>query len=448
MGNLFQELKRRKVFRVAAAYAIVAWLLIQVADVVLPNFNAPQWVIQTIILVLMLGLPVAVVLAWAFDITSEGIQQTKAPPLGEPTTMRKRDYVFSGLVLLLVGVVVMQQFDSYSGLRGEAGRDSLVDPTIDLAEPIPGFSGRAAIAVLPFLNLSNDPEQEYFADGITEDLITGLQSFQSFPIIARTSTFMYKGTSPDVREVAAALGAGYVMEGSVRKVDDDVRINVQLNDSQGLHVWAENFTFEYKDVLNIQSELVSKVLLAIEPELIITEADRTRFVRTQDMEAFDYFLRAATNTFAPFAYTDLNRREVTRERMEIAREYAMKAVELDPNFAGGCRILNHIDATMVINFAPLMSEEERQEAIDRSIEAGVRSLQLSPFEPSVCSCLSVMLAINGDLQGAMLLQEEALKQNPSNAAAHAWMAKMLQMQMSGNDERALEEILLAKRLSP
>ena len=180
MGNLFQELKRRKVFRVAAVYAVVAWLIIQVAGEILPTFDAPQWVSQSIILVLFLGLPIAVVLAWAFDITPEGIQQTKAPPPGESTALRKRDYVFSTLVLLLIGVVVVQQVGIYSELRGDAGRETLADSTINLAEPVPGFSGRAAIAVLPFLNLSNDPDQEYFADGLTEDLITALQSLQSF----------------------------------------------------------------------------------------------------------------------------------------------------------------------------------------------------------------------------------------------------------------------------
>lgn len=221
--------------------------------------------------------------------------------------------------------------------------------------------------------MSDDPEQEYFADGITEDLITGLQSFQSFPIIARTSTFQYKGKSEDVRDIAAALGAGYIIEGSVRKVRDDVRINVQLINHLGQQMWAENYDFKFNDVLRIQAELVSKIMLSIEPELIISEADRARFVRTEDMEAFDYYLRAAANTFAPFAFTDLNGQVVMPERLELAREYATKAVTLDPTFAAGWRILNHIDGSYVVNLAYLLSKEERQETLERAIEYGERS---------------------------------------------------------------------------
>jgi adenylate cyclase len=299
---------------------------------------------------------------------------------------------------------------------------------------------------LPFVNLSDDPDQEYFSDGLTEDLITGLQSFRSFPIIARTSTFKYKGSSPDVREIATALGAGYVIEGSVRKVADDVRINVQLNNRQGRHVWAENYDTKFEDSLRIQTELVSKILLAIEPELMISEADRTRFIRTEDMEAFDYFLRAAAIVSAPYAWTDLNGRLITPERLELAREYATKAVELDPNFAGAWRLLNHVEGMYMSQFTYLHSDGEMQLIIERGIEYGERSRRLSPFEPTVCSCLAAILLMSGDVERALLLQEEALKQNPSSAIVHSQMAQILQV--AGHSERALEEIRIAKRLSP
>jgi TolB-like protein/tetratricopeptide (TPR) repeat protein len=446
--KLFQELQRRNVFRVGIAYAVAAWVLLQVADLVLENIEAPAWVIQAMMLVVALGFIAALIIAWAYELTPEGIKRERDVDRGQSimrNTGRKLDRIIMGFLLVAVAYFAVDKFVL------DLSRDSKLVPAeppiiIDMATPVAGFSGRAAIAVIPFINMSNDPEQEYFADGLTEDLITGLQSFQSFPIIARTSTFKYKGTSPDVREIATALGAGYIVEGSVRKVDDDVRINVQLNDRHGQHVWAENYDFEFKDVLHIQSELVSKVMLAIEPELIISEADRTRFVRTEDMEAFDYFLRAATNTFASFAFTNLNGEVVTPERLELAREYATKAVELDPNFAAAWRMLNHIEGSYAVNYAYLFSEQELKEIIERGIEYGQRSRLLSPFEPTVCSCLAAMLLMSGDVQGARLLQEESLRQNPSSAIVHAVMAKILQV--SGDDERALEEIRLAKRLSP
>ena len=446
--KLFQELQRRNVFRVGIAYAVAGWVLLQVGDLVLENIEAPAWVIQAMMLVVALGFIAALIIAWAYELTSEGIKRDRDVERGQSImheTGRKLDRIIMGFLLVAVAYFAVDKF--VLDLSRDA-KPVLAEPPIiiDIATPVAGFSGRAAIAVIPFVNMSNDPDQEYFADGITEDLITGLQSFQSFPIIARTSTFQYKGTSPDVREIAAALGAGYIVEGSVRKVNDEVRINVQLNDRNGQHVWAENYDFEFKDVLRIQSELVSKVMLAIEPELIISEADRTRFVRTEDMEAFDYFLRAATNTFASFAFTDLNGEVVTPERLELAREYATKAVELDPKFAAAWRMLNHIEGSYAVNYAYLFSEQELKEKIERGIEYGQRSRLLSPFEPTVCSCLAAMLLMSGDVEGARLLQEESLKQNPSSAIVHAVMAKILQV--SGDDERALEEITLAKRLSP
>ena len=446
--KLFQELQRRNVFRVGIAYAVAGWVLLQVGDLVLENIEAPAWVIQAMMLVVALGFIAALIIAWAYELTSEGIKRDRDVERGQSImheTGRKLDRIIMGFLLVAVAYFAVDKF--VLDLSRDA-KPVLAEPPIiiDIATPVAGFSGRAAIAVIPFVNMSNDPDQEYFADGITEDLITGLQSFQSFPIIARTSTFKYKGTSPDVREIAAALGAGYIVEGSVRKVNDEVRINVQLNDRHGQHVWAENYDFEFKDVLRIQSELVSKVMLAIEPELIISEADRTRFVRTEDMEAFDYFLRAATNTFASFAFTDLNGEVVTPERLELAREYATKAVELDPKFAAAWRMLNHIEGSYAVNYAYLFSEQELKEKIERGIEYGQRSRLLSPFEPTVCSCLAAMLLMSGDVEGARLLQEESLKQNPSSAIVHAVMAKILQV--SGDDERALEEITLAKRLSP
>jgi len=391
------------------------------------------------------------IFTWVYDLTPDGIKKTLAAEPDETTGVRKSDYLVGVVLMVLIGFMALQLF-SGNGYFFVQPQDSTTSTSlastsgVDVSEPVPGFSGRAAIAVIPFVNMSNDPEQEYFADGITEDLITGLQSFQSFPIIARTSTFQYKGTSIDVRDIAKALGAGYIIEGSVRKVGGDVRINAQLINAQGQHVWAEKYDFKFDDVLQIQTQLVSKIMLAIEPELIITEADRTRYVRTEDMEAFDYYLRGMTNTPASFAFTNLNGQQITPQDLELAREYALKAVELDPNFAAGWRLLNHIDGSQLIVLGYLYTREEQLAILARGIEYGQLSRQLSPFEPTVCSCLAAMLLMHGDVEEALLLQEESLRQNPSNATVHAVMAKILHV--VGDGERALEEITIARRLSP
>ena len=445
MRTLLQELKRRHVYRVTVVYVVASWLLLQVADTLFPAFGVEDGGLRILALTLLFSFPIVLLFTWVFELTPDGIKKTLLVEPGESVRVRKSDYVVGILLISLIGAMSLQLLtDDETGAVNPPR--SPATSAVDVSAPVPGFSGRAAIAVIPFVNMSNDPEQEYFADGITEDLITGLQSFQSFPIIARTSTFQYKGKSPDIREVANALGAGYIIEGSVRKVENDVRINVQLINREGQHVWAENYDFKFEDVLKIQTQLVSKIMLAIEPELIITEGDRSRFVRTEDMEAFDYFLRAATNTFVSFGFTDLNGQPVTPERLELAREYALKAVELDPNFAAGWRLLNHIDGSYLVNLAYLFTPEEQWVVLERAIEYGQISRQLSPFEPTVCSCLAAMLLMHGDVEEALLLQEESLRQNPSNATVHAVMAKILHV--LGDDERALEEINIARRLSP
>jgi TolB-like protein len=445
MRTLLQELKRRHVYRVTVVYVVASWLLLQVADTLFPAFGVEDGGLRILALTLFFSFPVVLLFTWVFELTPDGIKKTLLAESGESVRVRKSDYVVGVFLIALIGAMSLQLLtDDETGAVNPS--QSPATSAVDVSAPVPGFSGRAAIAVIPFVNMSNDPEQEYFADGITEDLITGLQSFQSFPIIARTSTFQYKGKSPDIREVANALGAGYIIEGSVRKVEDDVRINVQLINREGQHVWAENYDFKFADVLKTQTQLVSKIMLAIEPELIITEADRSRFVRTEDMEAFDYFLRAATNTFVSFGFTDLNGQPVAPERLELAREYALKAVELDPNFAAGWRLLNHIDGSYLVNLAYLFTPEEQRAVLERSIKYGQISRQLSPFEPTVCSCLAAMLLMHGDVEEALLLQEESLRQNPSNATVHAVMAKILHV--LGEDERAMEEITIARRLSP
>jgi TolB-like protein len=453
MISLLQEMKRRHVYRVTVVYVVVSWLLLQVADTLFPAFGISDDGMRTLALTLFFSFPVVLLLTWVFELTPQGIKKTLAAKPGENVGLGKVDYLVGIALMLLIGVMAVQLSSGPESNRNThpagsmtAADTSVFESSVDVSEPVPGFSGRAAIAVIPFVNMSDDPDQDYFADGITEDLITGLQSFQSFPIIARTSTFRYKGTATDIREIASALGAGYIIEGSVRKVGDDVRINVQLINRLGQHVWAEKYDFKFEDVLQIQSQLVGKIMLAIEPELIITEADRSRYVRTEDMEAFDYYLRAATNTFLAFGFTDLNGRAVTPERLELARELALKAVAVDPNFAAGWRLLTHIDGSLAVNMAYLFTEEERQVILERAVGYGEMSRQLSPFEPSVCSCLAAILLMLGDLEDAYVLQEEALRQNPSNATVHAIMGKILQVM--GEEQRALEEINIAKRLSP
>ena len=456
MKSFFTELKRRNVFKVGVAYAIVAWLLIQVIVSIETPLRLPDWVDSLTIILLIIGFPVALIFAWAFELTPEGIKPTKEVNTEQNITQVSGQKFNYTIIILLVLALVFVVIDSYvidgtstpvvAEIANNATPKAERTNSINIVEPIPGFSGRAAIAVLPFVNMSNDPDQEYFADGITEDLITGLQSFQSFPIIARTSTFQYKGTSPDVREVATALGAGYIIEGSVRKVADDVRINVQLIDRQGQHLWAEKFDVPWNEVISLQDGITAKILQAIEPEIIISAADETRYVRTENMEAFDYYLRARAHTAINLGFTDLNGLQITAERVEEARQWAEKAIEKDPNFAAAYALLGHIDGAYVFQLRASTSDEDAAAAEKRAFANGEKARMINPFEPSACSCQALLHLVKGNVDQAAFLQEEALVVNPSSATVHAALAKILHVQ--GDYDRALQEIDTAMRLSP
>lgn len=445
MGNFFSELKRRKVMRVAAVYGITAWLLTQIVVAIETPLHLPGWVDTLVIVMLILGFPVAMILAWAFDLTPHGVVRT-LPEVGQDDEPRKGSR--AGYAALAVIVIALGWFfyQVEFAQEGQSGPISAASAAVDVSQPVPGFSGRSAIAVMPFLNLSGDPTQEYFADGISEDITTGLQSFGSFPVIARTSTFSYKDNPKDVREIAGELGAGYVLEGSVRKVGDQVRITAQLIAADGTHLWAKKYDRELSDILAVQDEITQQIVVAIEPEIITSEIERTRYVRTEDLEAWDYYLQALANTTVFLGFTDVNGGIVTRERNEAARTFAQKAVDLDPQFASAYILLAHVDGEYIRTLRPLVSVEFVSQALERAIGNAQRARGISPFGASACSCHAVLLLASGDVAGALQLQEEALIVNPASATVHSTLAKILVH--VGQLDRALSQIQIAKRLSP
>ena len=195
-------------------------------------------------------------------------------------------------------------------------------PVVDVSQPVPGFGGRPAIAVLPFDNMSEDPDQDYFADGITEDILTSLQSFRTFPVIARNSTFAYKGKSMDLREVAKELGAGYILEGSVRRSGEKVRITGQLIDKDGHHIWADRFDLDLSDIFAVQDEITSKIVGAIAPEIDGADIRLLQSKPTENMDAWDCLLRAQSLIH-----------ESSADSLKEASDLIDKATELDPAFA-------------------------------------------------------------------------------------------------------------------
>src|SRR6476659_9739525 len=263
MTGFFEEVKRRKVYRVAAAYVIAAGGIIQLASATFPAWELPNWSLRLVILLLLVGFPIALILAWAFDITPQGIRAT--PEITAPRTSRRRNII----MLIATGVVI-------SAATGFFLLPRLAAHKVD-----------KSIAVLPFENLSDEKENAYFADGIQDDLLTNLSKIGDLRVISRTSVMQYRGRPTNLRDIGKALGVATILEGSVRRVGSRVRVNVQLiNVANDQHIWAEDYDRELTDVFAIQSDLAQRIAGQLRAKLSPTEKAQIEQKPTENSEAY------------------------------------------------------------------------------------------------------------------------------------------------------------------
>jgi len=315
MSPLLQELKRRKIFRVAGVYAVAAWIAIQVISVVLPTFNVPQWVNQTLILLILLGFPATLLLTWAFDITSEGIQKAEPAAPGQLKALRTRDYVFGTSIVLLIGLLGAQQFGMFSG-------NDQPDAAAVITEK--------SVAVLPFVAISSGPDDGYFADGLTEELLNVLAQFPDLKVPGRTSSFYYKGQDQDLRVIGEALGVAHILEGSVRRSADTLRITAQLVDAAtGFHLWSGTFDRSSNDIFDIQDEIAGAVTDALRVQLFGDDASSQLSGGTRNAEAHNLYLIA----MARLREQRTGLVQSNPEPMGRTRTMFEEITRLDPDFA-------------------------------------------------------------------------------------------------------------------
>jgi len=301
-GNFFAELKRRNVYRAAAAYGVVAWLLIQIATQVFPFFNIPNWAVRLVIVVLLLGFPLAMIPAWIFEWTPEGLKRTSEVPASESIrhgTGRKLDFLIIGVLLIVIGFLLWQRFSP--------GREK-------------------SIAVLPFENLSTDVENTFLADAVQEDLLTNLAKIKDLKVISRTSVMKYRKTDArNIREIGRSLGAAHILEGSVRRLGDRIAVNVQLIDTRtDRHIWAERYDRKVDDAVAIEGELATEIAQALRASLTPEEKSRVEQKPTQNAEAYMHYLRALPYEQGP---------DTLLQDYKRAVQLYSQAIVLDPNFA-------------------------------------------------------------------------------------------------------------------
>ncbi|MEE8094384.1 MAG: adenylyl cyclase, partial [Gammaproteobacteria bacterium] len=298
MASFFGELRRRNVVRVAVAYAIVGWLLIEVASVLMPTFLAPEWVMRVFSFFVIAGFPVALILSWAYDLTPDGIERTRSDPLPQAVsgaTGRKLDFAIIGTLILALGFVV---YNYESEDAPASNPEAVVDEAVDTS-PVVVEERRDvlpnSIAVLPLESISPDPSDAYFAVGIHEEILRQLAKIRDLNVIARTSVLGYPASGKSILEIADELNVEMVMEGSVRIAGDDVRVTVQLIDgATNTHLWTEVYPGTLSDIFAIQADIATRIAMALEAELLPSERESIQRQATNSTEAYGFYLRAMT----------------------------------------------------------------------------------------------------------------------------------------------------------
>ena len=341
-SGFFEEVKRRKVYRVAAAYIIAAGGAIQLASAAFPAWELPNWALRLVIAVLLLGFPIALTLAWAYDITPQGVRATPTP--AAPGSHRRRNII----MLVATGVIISAAAGFFLLPRVSAHK---VDKSI---------------AVLPFENFSDDKANAYFADGIQDDLLTNLAKIGDLKVISRTSVMPYRGKASNLREIGKALGVGTILEGSVRRIGNRVRVNVQLiNAENDEHIWAEDYDRDLIDVFAIQTDLAQKIANELRAKLSPSEKAQMERKPTENGEAYLAFVQAHNLSCAVEDFDKLKQSEQLYER----------AIELDPNFALAIARYSQLESWIGRTYERTLQRREKARTLAE------RALQLQPDLP-------------------------------------------------------------------
>src|SRR5215813_5819985 len=383
MSGFFEEVKRRKVYQVAVAYVIAAGGIIQLASASFPAWELPNWALRVVIVLLFVGFPIVLILAWAFDITAQGIRAT--PDVAAPRTHRRRNII----LLATTGVLV------------SAGAGFLLLPRVS------AHKCDKSIAVLPFQSLSDEKENAYFADGIQDDVLTNLSKVGDLKVISRTSVMPYRGKTSSVREIGKALGVGAILEGSVRRDGNRVRVNVQLiNAESDEHMWAEDYDRDLTDVFAIQTDLAQQIVRELQAKLSPMEKAQIERRPTQNPDAYLAFVRG---------HDLFTRPDKLRTDTEEAEQQFERATRLDPTFAGAFAALAWIEDWIYHTFDPTPARKEKARV------AAEEAIRLQPDLPEAHLALGFYYYY-GERDYQRALEEFAIAKKSLPNSAEVYMA--------------------------
>jgi TolB-like protein len=411
MSNLFGEMKRRNVFRVAGMYAVVGWVLAQIATTLEETMSLPVWFDGLIVALLLIGFPIAIVFAWAFELTPQGVVRTEDVPESESITGdtgHKLDYAIVAGLVLLAAMIVWQQSDKSIELVEEV-------PVVVVDEPAVAEIDAASIAVLPFADLSPGGDQEYFSDGISEEILNVLVGVNGLDVTSRTSSFQFKGRDLGIPEIAAELKVRHVLEGSVRKSGETIRVTAQLIDSMNdKHLWSDTFDrpLTTENIFEIQDEIAKAIVAALSETLGVGELEPIEVAATtRNLDAYELYLQARPMFHA-------------RESLDVADALLERAVMQDPEFAEAWEIRAALQ-TLTVEYGFLDTPIEVAE--ERGAEFAKHALDLEPRSATALAVIARMerektmdLRSRGDFVQILADFESALEIQPRNASALNW----------------------------
>ena len=421
IDNFFAELKRRNVYKVAVAYLVVSWLLIQAGSIFFPAFDAPPWVMRTFIIVVIFGFPVALIFSWAFEITPEGIKlESEIEPNKSIArrTGRKIVAVTIALGLVAAGLFVYQLVRSKSSTPASA---------------LSAIITNKSIAVLPFDNLSDDKSNAYFTEGVQDEILTRLAKVSDLKVIARTSTQRFKSAPENLPDIARQLGVANILEGSVQKVGDQVRVNVQLiNAMTNAHLWADIYDRKLTDIFAVESDIAKSIADTLRAKLSSSAEHVLASRPTENPEAHELYLRGRYFW---------NRR--TGANLQKAADYFQQAIGKDPAYALAYSGL--ADCHVLLPAYAELGSNPRDE-LPKALEASRKAVELDDTLGEAHTSLARALA--SDLQHSPAMSEfkQVIELNPNYATAHQWFGECLQSQ--GHLEEALGELKRAQELDP
>jgi TolB-like protein len=416
LKNFFAELKRRNVYKVAIAYAVVAWLLMQIATQVFPFLEIPNWAIRLVIMLIVIGFPIALVIAWAFELTPEGLKRTESADELPKKTAPNRAWIY---VVIIAGAISASLF--FFGRYTATSKQSV-------SAELPDKS----IAVLPFENLSRDPDNAYFADGIQDEILARLSKIADLKVISRTSTQKYKSAPDNLREIAKQLGVSNILEGSLQKAADQVRVNVQLiNALNDAHLWAEAYDRKLTDIFAVESEIAKTIADTLQAKLSGSEQHAIAAQPTENTEAHQLYLKGR------YLW---NRR--TGENLKKALAYFEQAAEKDQHYA--LAYSGMADSCILI---PFYSAGTPQDYLPRARAAAQKAVELDDTLAEAHTSLAYVFYVDFENAHSMKEFERAIELNPNYAMAHHWYGGNL-LNALGRFDQAIAEEKRALELDP